>query len=139
MLDQVNAIDTSIYTESGVAILEAAINVANVVTHNSGCDGGNHRQCLMLKAALEGLVWDDTYEVTSGLVHRWILCREIEGATITPNAEDAGKATVSVGEAVPVGNTNSRDGERTSMAMRILQQRPMQLSFQSRKRPRAKS
>ena len=58
----------------------------------------------MLKAAIEGLVWDDTYEVTSA---DWSIVdsfgREIEGASITPNPEDAGKATVSVGENVPVG------------------------------------
>ncbi len=105
LLDQVNAIDTSIYTESSVAILEAAVNVANVVIITPGVTEAIIDSAYnMLKAALEGLVWDDTYEVTSAV---WSIVdsfgREIEGATITPNAEDAGKATVSVGEAVPVG------------------------------------
>ena len=63
-------IDTSIYTESSVAILKAAINVANVVVATPGVteeiiDSAYN----MLKAAIEGLVWDDTYEVMLSLIH----------------------------------------------------------------------
>ena len=105
LLEQANGIDTSIYTESSVAILNAAINVANVVVATPGAAEAIIDSAYnMLKAAIEGLVWDDTYEVTSA---DWSIVdsfgREIEGASITPNPEDAGKATVSVGENVPVG------------------------------------
>ena len=65
----------------------------------------------MLKAAIEGLVWDDTYEVMSA---DWsvvdVFGKPVNGVTITPNAEDAGKATVSR-RSGSGWNTNSRDGD----------------------------
>ncbi|WP_050699080.1 beta-galactosidase small subunit-related protein [Anaeromassilibacillus senegalensis] len=106
LLQQAGTIDTSIYTASSVAIFEAAINVASTVLDFpvEAPESVVEAAYNMLKAAMEGLVWDNTYEVTEA---EWSIVdsfgREIEGATITPNAEDAGKATVAVTEAVPVG------------------------------------
>ena len=105
LLDQANAIDTSIYTESSVAILKAAINVANVVVATPGVteeiiDSAYN----MLKAAIEGLVWDDTYEVMSA---DWsvvdVFGKPVNGVTITPNQENPGKATVHVEKDVAEG------------------------------------
>ncbi|WP_195985545.1 glycoside hydrolase family 2 TIM barrel-domain containing protein [Clostridium sp. D33t1_170424_F3] len=105
LLAQAQALNAADFTESSAAILSAAINVATIVAGTQDVpDSVVQAAYDMLVAAIEGLVWQNAYEVTSA---EWSVTDEwgdaVEGASVVPDAENPGKATVALKTSVPAG------------------------------------
>mgnify|MGYP003251508029 CR=1 FL=1 len=120
LLAQAETYTAADFTDSSAAILSAAMNFANSVLNIPGAPADMVQATYnALATAVNGLVWKDASFTVNAA--DWSVTdadgAPVEGATIAADAENPGKAVVTLGTAVPEGtkllvkasNINGRD------------------------------